>query len=224
MPSIEQLIVATHRFFEAFSSATHPLALLTYFSTTNPISIQHYPSTCTHPQSSLLRGPNAIRSYFDLIATHWTRSDLHQKTISADPATGKVVLEGSIVWTWKKSGRRWTEDFTCTLVFDDLLKIVSFVVKTESPPATCVMRAVDSDPRILERSTVRVAVNVNDCVVVLGLGLIPPTTLERTFKTIRVPALISSFLPRPRRRSVRLTINITNPKLLGPSTSPRSIE
>jgi hypothetical protein len=53
------------------------------------------------------------------------------------------------VWTWKRSGRSWREDFTCTLVFEDsdpaALRILSFMVITESAPGTCVMHAVDED-------------------------------------------------------------------------------
>ncbi|KAF8074049.1 hypothetical protein FPV67DRAFT_784034 [Lyophyllum atratum] len=142
----DQLLTATDHFLTAFASnKTHPLTLLSHFSTTWPTSIQHYPSTCSHPQSSLLRGANAIRSYFDLLATHWTRSCVVHRTLQADISTRTVVFEGNVTWTWKKSGRSWVEDFTCTLAFDELLKIVSFSVRTDSEIQTCVMRAKDVD-------------------------------------------------------------------------------
>lgn len=145
-PTREQLLAATERYLAAFANnKTHSLTLLSYFSTTSPIWIQHYPATCSHPQSSLLRGPNAIRSYFDLLATHWTRTCMRRRTLQADAPTRTIVLEGSVTWTWKKSGRSWVEDFTCTLAFDELLKIVSFSVRTDSEVKTCVMRAKDVD-------------------------------------------------------------------------------
>lgn len=142
----EHLLAAKDRYITAFANnKTHPLTLLAHFSTTSPISIQHYPSSCTHPQSSLLRGPGAVRSYYDLLATHWTRSSLRQDTIDVDVETRTIVLRGSVAWTWKKSGRSWMEEFTCTLVFDEALKILSYAVRTDSATKTCVMRAKDVD-------------------------------------------------------------------------------
>lgn len=143
-PSQQQLLAAASSFLVALASNTHPLALLTHFSTTNPVSVQHYPATCPNPRGSLLRGTNAVRSYFDLLATHWTRSALQQHSFTADVPERTVVLVASVVWTWKRSGRSWVEDFTCTLVFDDAAKIVSLTVRTDSGPGTCVLRAVDA--------------------------------------------------------------------------------
>ena len=147
-PSRAQLLESTRRFLQALSTSTPPLALLTHFSTTSQISILHYPSTCPHPSSSLLLGPNAIRSYFDLLATHWTRSNLSapHNLIHADPDTRTVTLAGSSIrWTWRANGRSWTEEFTCILGFDEFAKITRFEVRTESEPGTCVMCAVDRD-------------------------------------------------------------------------------
>ncbi|KAF5377865.1 hypothetical protein D9615_006746 [Tricholomella constricta] len=147
-PTRGDILAATERFLSAFANnKTHPLTLLTYFSTSAPVTIQHYPSTCTHPQSSLLRGPNAIRSYFDLLATHWTRTGLrmHQRTLEVDAAARRVVVQGCVTWTWKRSGRSWVEEFTCTMGFDEALKIVSFAVRTESASKTCIMQAKDVD-------------------------------------------------------------------------------
>ncbi|KAG6840787.1 hypothetical protein C0991_004327 [Blastosporella zonata] len=145
-PTREQLLAVTDRYLTAFANnKTHPMFMLTFFSTIYPVTIQHYPSSSTHPQASLLRGPNAVRSYFDLLATHWTRTAVHQRTIDVDPLTRTVILEGSVTWKWKKSGRSWVEEFTCTLTFDELLKIVSYAVRTDSPLKTCLMRAKDTD-------------------------------------------------------------------------------
>ncbi|KAG5734058.1 hypothetical protein E4T56_gene15501 [Termitomyces sp. T112] len=151
-PTREQLLAVTNRYLTAFANdKTHPLYLLAFFSTTSPVTIQHYPSSSPHPQASILRGPNAVRSYFDLIATHWTRSPVSHRIIDADPFTRTVIFEGSITWKWKKSGRSWIEDFTCTLAFDELLKIVSYVVRTDSASKTCLMRAKDVDDSSLMR-------------------------------------------------------------------------
>jgi hypothetical protein len=151
MPPIsdQQLIDACNRFFSAFSTDTPPLILLSYFSTTHPITIQHCPAKCPTPHTSILRGPNAVRSYFDLLATHWTRSNLTSHAVAVDPYSRRVIVKGSVNWTWKKSGRSWQEDFSCTLVFDDSdpLKIANFVVKTENGAKACVMQAVDVDTK-----------------------------------------------------------------------------
>jgi hypothetical protein len=148
-PTSDQLISACTQFLSAVSNNTSPLSLLSYFSTTHPITIQHCPALCTNPRSFLLRGPNAVRSYFDILATHWTRSKLTTHTVFPDPAHARVVVKGSVVWTWRRSGRSWQEDFTCTLVFEDsdpeALRILSFMIITESGPGTCIMRAVDED-------------------------------------------------------------------------------
>jgi hypothetical protein len=145
-PTADQLVSACTKFLSAVSNNTSPLA---HFSTTHPVSIQHCPARCINPHSFLLRGPNAVRSYFDLLATHWTRSKLNIHTVVPHPAQARVIAKGSVVWTWKRSGRSWREDFTCTLVFEDsdpaALRILSFMVITESAPGTCVMHAVDED-------------------------------------------------------------------------------
>ncbi|KAG6899747.1 hypothetical protein C0993_007234 [Termitomyces sp. T159_Od127] len=145
-PTREQLLAVTNRYLTAFANnKTHPLSMLTFFSTTSPVYIQHYPSNSPHPQASIIRGPNAVRSYFDLIATHWTRSPVAHRIVNVDPYMRTIVFEGSVTWKWKKSGRSWVEDFTCTLAFDEQLKIVSYVVRTDSASQTCLMRAKDVD-------------------------------------------------------------------------------
>lgn len=141
----DHLISATNAFFLALASNTCSLTLLTHFSTTHPVTIQHAPALCPHPQTSRLSGLNAVRSYFDLLATNWTRSKMAIRTNPrADAKARRVVVGASVTWMWRRSGREWDEDFTCTLEFDENYKISSFVVKTDSAPETCVMRAVDS--------------------------------------------------------------------------------
>ncbi|KAF9465340.1 hypothetical protein BDZ94DRAFT_1126114, partial [Collybia nuda] len=142
-PTHGQLRGACTQFFNALATDASALNLLSYFSTSQEVAVQHYPASCPHPHTSLLRGSNAIRSYFDLLATHWTRSNLVQHSITPDPTTRSVVVKASVVWTWKQSGHKWKEEFVCTLTFDDALQIVSLTVRTESGPGTCVMRAVD---------------------------------------------------------------------------------
>ncbi|KAF8238057.1 hypothetical protein L208DRAFT_1430828 [Tricholoma matsutake] len=155
----EQLLIeACNRFFTALANDTPPLSLLHHFSNTHPISIQHCPIHCSHPHASILRGPNAVRSYFDILATHWTRSKLTCHSISPDPKLRRVLVKGSVTWTWKRSGRSWQEDFICTLVFDDsdALKITQFSVLTESGPGTCVLRAVDYDHEVVGTHAIEV--------------------------------------------------------------------
>jgi hypothetical protein len=158
-PTQAQLRGACNRFFTALATDASALNLLSYFSTTQEVAVQHYPASCPHPHTSLLRGSNAIRSYFDLLATHWTRSNLVQHSVSPDPATRSVVVKASVVWTWKQSGHKWKEEFICTLMFDDSLQIVSLTVRTESGPGTCVMRAVDPQSKFVERPSIQIAVS-----------------------------------------------------------------
>ncbi|KAF8895562.1 hypothetical protein BD779DRAFT_1609071 [Infundibulicybe gibba] len=129
MPTQQQFIASSDAFFQAFASNTPPLTLLSYFSTTHLFAPY---------------GLNAIRSYFDLLATHWIRSDMRKHSIRAYPDTRQVVVTASVTWMWRQSRRSWTEDFKSP-------KIISFVVTTESSPGTCVMRAVDTEPATVDR-------------------------------------------------------------------------
>ncbi|KAF9013119.1 hypothetical protein BDQ17DRAFT_1404701 [Cyathus striatus] len=146
-PSTQTLLNTTTSFFTSLSTNTSPLALLSYFSAVIPPRIQHCPSTCPHPSASLLYGSNAVRSYFDLVATHWVRTAMSLTSMTPDPDFNKrrVHVRGSVQWMWRGSGRRWTEDFSCLVEFDEGMKIIAFLIKTESAPETCVMRAVDRD-------------------------------------------------------------------------------
>ncbi|TFK71272.1 hypothetical protein BDN72DRAFT_469281 [Pluteus cervinus] len=154
----QQLLSSTNSFFNALSNNTSPITLLSYFSTTRLVSLQHAPATCPHPHTSRLTGLNAIRSYFDLLATHWTRTDMRIHSAQVDSSAKQVVVAASVTWMWKKSRKSFTEDFTCTLQFDDNQKIVDFLVCTNSGPGTCVMRAVDAEP---QTSLTKTAVQVN---------------------------------------------------------------
>ncbi|KAJ7364904.1 hypothetical protein DFH08DRAFT_840271, partial [Mycena albidolilacea] len=127
-------------------STNIPSNILTaHFSSSNELVIQHAPILCPHPHTSRLTGLNAVRSYFDLIATTWLRSDMkvHMRTV-VEP--NQVAVNASVRWTWRSSDRSWTEDFLCTLEYDDSLKVVGMIVETNSAPGTCIMRAVDEDP------------------------------------------------------------------------------
>ncbi|PFH51233.1 hypothetical protein AMATHDRAFT_95766, partial [Amanita thiersii Skay4041] len=135
------LLDAASSFFTDLSQNAPPATLLSYFSTTHLIDIQHHPAFS--PNNSRLYGSNAVRSYFDLLATHWTRSPVTIHTTDVDIPTNTVTADASITWTWRRSHRRWREDFICTIQFDESLKIISLKVQTVSEPETCVMRAVD---------------------------------------------------------------------------------
>ena len=144
MPSDKQLLeVAAQAFFDAFSSAVPSMKLVNYFSTTVPAFIEHAPSSCRHPPSRLI-GPNALRSYFDLLSMNFKRPDvITRSTPAVDGVARRVVIVTSIEWTWKMSGRKWTEDSTWIIDFDESFKIRGFTVKTMSDPKTCVLQAVD---------------------------------------------------------------------------------
>ncbi|PPQ77080.1 hypothetical protein CVT25_014893 [Psilocybe cyanescens] len=147
MLAASQLQASTETFFDAFASEAPPIGMLAYFSHTSPAIVQHTPSSCPYPQASRLEGTNAIRSYFDLLATHWNRSDAKIRSpLQIDVDKRRVTLLADVIWTWKKSGRQWIEEFTWTLDYDEGFKIISFVIQTMSSPGTCVMRATDAEP------------------------------------------------------------------------------
>jgi len=153
MISEKSLLDASNAFFNAFAASKPPTNMLGYFSISTPVVLQHAPAGCPQTPMSRHVGSNAIRSYLDLLATHWIRSDVCLRNPpQADEVTRRVVLPGSATWSWRKSGRKWTEDFIWTLDFDEGLKIISFVVQTVSEPSTCVMRATDIEPTDIVQS------------------------------------------------------------------------
>jgi hypothetical protein len=145
-PSHQQLLFAAEVLFLDLSASTPSNILVAHFSSTKEVVIQHTPALCPHPYTSRVTGLNAVRSYFDLLATHWLRSDtkIHSRIVVE---TNQVAVNASVQWTWRSSGRSWREDFLCTLDYDDQLKIIGMIVQTNSAPGTCVMRAVDEDPQ-----------------------------------------------------------------------------
>ncbi|EAU86317.2 hypothetical protein CC1G_08041 [Coprinopsis cinerea okayama7 len=145
LPSLEeQLLSATNAFLKALACNLSPLRLLSFFSSSSPVTLQHAQARCPHAQTSRFTGLNAVRSYFDLLTAHWTRSamQIHSRPW-LDVQKRRIVIDASVTWMWRSSGRTWTEDFICTIDYDDAFKIVSFVVETESPPETCIMTAKD---------------------------------------------------------------------------------
>jgi hypothetical protein len=119
--------------------------LLSHFSTTQPIVLQHDCVDSINPCT--FSGPHAVRSYFDLLALHWTRDDvqLHECTIDED--NRRVVATATTQWRWRVSGESWREDFTCTLDFDERLKVTGFIVHSSPPETNCIMHATDT-PRL----------------------------------------------------------------------------
>jgi hypothetical protein len=117
------------------------LSLLSHFSTTQTVTLQHDFIHSATPYPFV--GLHAVRSYFDLLALHWTRDDmqLYQCDVYADKL--RVVIKASVQWTWRASKQSWREVFTCTLDFDELLKVKGFVVESSPPESSCVMLATD---------------------------------------------------------------------------------
>lgn len=67
--------------------------------------------------------------------------EIHEYTVDAD--NQRVVAKASIQWTWRRSKKSWREEFTCTLDFDDWLRVSTFVVESNPPENSCVMLAVE---------------------------------------------------------------------------------
>jgi hypothetical protein len=143
--SQSQLLQAANRFLAALSSpSSTSRILLSFFSTIQSVTLDHSPSNTHFPQYSMpFVGLHAVRSYFDLISMHYTRVSVTTHTTHVYSAYSRVAATASIVWRWNSSGHIWTEDIHCTFEFDNALKMKSFIVKTQSPENTCVLRAVD---------------------------------------------------------------------------------
>ncbi|KAJ7679925.1 hypothetical protein B0H14DRAFT_2422985 [Mycena olivaceomarginata] len=142
-PSHQQLLSAAELLFLDLSTNTPCKVLATHFSSTKDVVIQNAPKLCPHPHTSRLSGLNAVRSHFDLLAMYWIRSDakINERNVVG---SHRVVISASTKWTWRLSGRSWTEEFLCMLDYDDNLKIIGMIVETTSAPWTCVARAIES--------------------------------------------------------------------------------
>ena len=134
-------LCAANNLFAAIAANTPPVLLLAHFSRTELVVLDHTPICSPHAYPAT--GLNAVRSYFDLLTTHWICQSIQRHEMLARPECRQVVAKASIIWTWRHSGRSWKEDFTCTLNYDDQLRVKHFFVRTTSPPSTCVMMAVD---------------------------------------------------------------------------------
>lgn len=144
----DQLIHAANSFLAALSNPTrNSRMLLSYFSTRQTVTLDHSPSVTQYPQySAPFIGLSAVRSYFDLIAMHYTVVSVATHSFQAFASQSRVVSISSIQWRWRSSGNTWTEDVSCTFEYDEQLKLKSFIVKTQSAEDTCVLRAVDRTP------------------------------------------------------------------------------
>lgn len=145
-PLAKQMCFAVDAFRDALCTERSSSQLLEFFSTSQEPVIQHTPANCSNPLGSRLTGLNAVRSYFDIQATHWRRDHIGVRGLpQLDLEQRTMVLDASVVWVWRCSRRRWTEDVNCTITLDDDMKIVSFVIRTESGPESCVWLAKDVD-------------------------------------------------------------------------------
>ena len=142
--SAESLQSAADALFAELARSDSSTALLSYFSRTEIVNLSVASGFNGEPPLHLT-GLNGVRSYFDLVATHWKRSKmrLHHRHVCPDAL--RVVLSASVTWTWKESGKSWREDFTCTLDYDDQILVKGFAIQTESGQQTCLMFAVDPD-------------------------------------------------------------------------------
>ncbi|KAF8906335.1 hypothetical protein CPB85DRAFT_892234 [Mucidula mucida] len=146
-PSAAQLTLAAEKLIFDISTNVSTSRILSHFSQNNNVIMQHSWSTCPNPNSYRFTGLNAVRSYFDLLSTHYERSSLMQHSIHVVESTGCVIITASVQWTWKSSRHQWQEDYTCYIDYDSSLHVVSFIVVTTSPDWTCVMRATDARVR-----------------------------------------------------------------------------
>ncbi|KAF5311566.1 hypothetical protein D9611_009506 [Ephemerocybe angulata] len=145
------LRMAVDAFFEGLCAKQTTAQRLEYFSTTEALILQHSPAICPSIAAFRVTGQNAVRSYFDILSTHWHRENLQLRGAPlVDVHSRSASYDASITWIWRRSGRRWTEEFNCAITFDDNLKVVSLIIRTDSAPETCVMNAKDVDSSPLE--------------------------------------------------------------------------
>lgn len=144
--SVSDLTAVAEDLFSDIANNSPSIRLLAHFSQHQTVTIQHSFAECKTPDAYRFTGLNAVRSYFDLLATHYERSAMEKHSMRISAHAGRVILLGSVHWTWRSSRKGWREDFECTIDFDDNLKVISFVMLTTSSPSTCVMRAVDPGP------------------------------------------------------------------------------
>ncbi|KAF9019649.1 hypothetical protein BDZ89DRAFT_992405 [Hymenopellis radicata] len=153
-PTSPQLSVVVDKLLQSlFSANVSSNDRLSYFSKSRSVTIQHSYEGCPSPSMYRFTGLNAVRSYFDLIATHYdcTPLRLHSvpiRTRTTEEGTWQTVIQATVLWTWKSSGLTWQEDFTCTLDLDAGLKVASLVILTTSGEDTCLMRAVDPGRKV----------------------------------------------------------------------------
>jgi len=132
---------AAESLFADIAEQKTPQSLLSHFSTTQNVTIQHNYVHSMTPH--LFVGLHAVRSYFDLLALHWTRDDMQIYECTEDADKQQVVVKAGVRWTWRRSKKSWREEFTCTLDFDEWLKVSRFVVESSPPENNCVMLAVE---------------------------------------------------------------------------------
>ncbi|KAL1705242.1 hypothetical protein EV121DRAFT_279799 [Schizophyllum commune] len=152
--------------------------LLAHFSTLHEPILQHAPAGCPLRGGieSRMRGLNAVRSYFDLLATHFNfhgmEEDVDIKRVWAEPCRRAAKAQVHARWRWRTRGqsggresrerqdhrcarksteedgsrpsgarqpRGFDEDFELDVVFDEEMKVASFVVTTTG--GVCVMDA-----------------------------------------------------------------------------------
>jgi len=133
---------AAESLFADIAAQKPSASLLSHFSTAQIVTLQHDYIHSTTPH--LFVGLHAVRSYFDLLALHWTRDDIRFYKFDVHPDKLQVVITASVQWTWKVSKKSWREDFACTLDFDEWLKVKGLVVRSNAPETSCVLLAVDA--------------------------------------------------------------------------------
>jgi hypothetical protein len=119
-PTSDQLQAAGDKLFADIAASTSPLLLLSHFSDTEIVVIDHA-HIDAHPAPNV--GLNAVRSYFDILTTHWSRSNLERHETFIRPESHQVICRASVWWTWRSSGRKFKEEFTVTVDWDDQLKV-----------------------------------------------------------------------------------------------------
>ncbi|KAL1745000.1 hypothetical protein HDZ31DRAFT_82263 [Schizophyllum fasciatum] len=135
--------------------------ILAYFSALHEPVIQHAPArgpSRASPESRMY-GLNAVRSYFDLLATHFDlqgmEEDVKVRRVWTEPTRRAALAEVHAGWRWRAKGQRgaagcsasgcqrpprgFNEEFELEVVFDEEMKVASFLVATTG--GLCAMEA-----------------------------------------------------------------------------------
>jgi len=126
-------------YVEATNTAVQALQITDYFSDTDCPVFRHVPEEDVNTPAGWVYGHDGVRSYFDLLALHWTRQFcVRQSSITVDPVSRTCQFVLDIHWSWRRPGiPGWLEILECNQTYDFAYKIMRAEYITLSGRDTC---------------------------------------------------------------------------------------